>query len=109
MEGVAVAPDGTLYAAFGRAGSAGTRVFASRDQGATWQSLTGEGWVDDPEAAFRNLVVDPRSNEQQQSLLVAAGNQRTGLYEIKIDWQSNTPVAKWQKVFWYEQRDTAPF
>ncbi len=115
MEGVAVAPDGTLYAAFGRADSAGTGLFASRDQGITWQTLAGNGMSDD--AAFRNLVVDPRSSERQHSLLVADGEQRTGLYEITVDWSddgsdnlpTSGPAVKWQQVFWYDQRDTAPF
>ena len=109
VEGVAVAPDGTLYAAFGRANSAGTAIFASRDQGATWQALAGNGMPDDPEAAFRNLVADPRSRDDQHSLLVADGEQRTGLYEVTIRWQSNIPVASWEQVFWYDQRSTAAF
>ncbi len=112
VEGVAVAPDGTLYAAFGRADSAGTALFVSRDQGATWQALAGNGMPDDPEAAFRNIVVDPRSRDRH-SLLVADGEQRTGLYEVTISWQNSQPVAQpvasWEQVFWYDQRSTAAF
>ncbi len=117
VEGIAVAKDGTLYAAFGRANSAGTLLFSSRDRGATWQPLAGKGVPNDPEAAFGNLVVDPRSTGQRHSLLVAAGNQRTGLYEVTVDWQSNSSSAKssamasaeWAQIFWYDQRGTAPF
>ncbi|MEM6451538.1 MAG: hypothetical protein AAF703_14625 [Cyanobacteria bacterium P01_D01_bin.105] len=109
VEGVAVAPDGTLYAVFGRKASIGTLLFASRDQGATWQALAGTGQPTSAEADFRNLMMDPRSSEAQHRLLVADSNQRTGLYEITIDWHRGVPQAKWDQVFWYDQRSTAPF
>lgn len=109
VEGVTVADDGTVYAAFTRADSAGTALFASRDGGVTWQTLAGEGASRDPEAAFRHLVIDPRSTAQQHRVLTAASNQRAGLYEITVNWRSNTPVVRWERVFWYDQRSDTPY
>ena len=109
VEGVAIAPDGTLYAAFGVANSEGTALFASRDRGESWQSLAGEGQPTDKPYSFRHLVVDPRSNETRQNLLTAADNNRTGLYELTVDWAGNAPKARWARVFWYDQRDNAAF
>ncbi|MFK8183372.1 MAG: hypothetical protein AB8B99_08355 [Phormidesmis sp.] len=114
VEGVAVAPDGTLYAAFGRPNSPGTLLFASLNQGESWQALTGEGTPDDASAAFRNLIIDPRSTQLQHRLLTAASNQRTGLYEVTVDWPNTgsktaTPTTQWKQVFWYDQRNTVAF
>ena len=109
VEGVAVAPDGTVYAAFGAASGEGTVLFASRDRGQSWQSLAGEGRPTDKAYSFRNLIVDPRSSERRQSVLTAADNNRTGLYELTVEWASDTPKALWTRVFWYDQRDNAAF
>ncbi|MEO0707281.1 MAG: hypothetical protein AAF050_16675 [Cyanobacteria bacterium J06649_5] len=114
VESVAVANDGTLYAAFGRANADGSQLFASRDQGASWLPL-GEPVADTfkPENtpigdsfAFRNLVVDPRSTRNRHSVLTATGNKRTGLYQLSVFWNNAVPTATWDRVFFYETRDT---
>lgn len=109
VEGVAVAPDGTLYAAFGVKGAEGTALFASRDRGQSWQSLAGVGQPTDKAYSFRNLIVDPRSSATRQSLLTAADNNRTGLYELTVSWAGNMPTASWERIFWYDQRENATF
>ena len=109
VEGVAVAPDGTLYAAFGVQGAEGTALFASRDRGQSWQSLAGTGQPTDEAYSFRSLVVDPRSSAALQNLLTAADNNRTGLYELTVNWADNKPTASWEQIFWYDQRDNATF
>ena len=109
VEGVGVAPDGTVYAAFGVQGGEGTEIFASRDRGQSWQALAGEGRPTDKAYSFRNLIVDPRSEKGRQSLLTAADNNRTGLYELTVEWAGDVPTATWEQVFWYEQRDSAGF
>ena len=109
VEGVAIAPDGTVYAAFGRADAAGTALFASRTMGNSWVSLDGVGQPANTGYSFRNLVVDPRSNRSLQSVLTAPGKARDGLYEITISWNGSTPTPSWERVFYYNDRDSAAF
>ncbi|MEM9090488.1 MAG: hypothetical protein AAGC93_17280 [Cyanobacteria bacterium P01_F01_bin.53] len=116
VEGVALAKDGTLYAAFGRANADGTQLFASRDRGASWLPL-GKPSPDTfkPENtpigdayAFRNLVIDPRSTRTRHSVLTATGKKRTGLYQLSIAWRNNVPAVTWDRVFFYELREGGP-
>ena len=114
VESVAIANDGTLYAAFGIAGAEGSRIFASRNRGSSWL-LLGEPNPDSFNPGntpigdafdFRNLVVDPRSTRSRHSVLTATGTQRTGLYQLSVFWSNNTPTITWDRVFFYETRNT---
>ena len=106
---MATAPDGTLYAAFGRAGADGTALHASRDGGSSWTSLDGPGRPEGDALAFRELAVDPRSDASRHALLSAPSNEREGLWQVSIDWSGAAPSATWERVFWYDTRDSAPF
>jgi photosystem II stability/assembly factor-like uncharacterized protein len=102
--GVAVFND-QVFALYGVAGG-GFKLFLFR--GDEWTALDTESLP--VNATFRNLIVDPRSTADQQRLLLAAENDRTGLYEVSVSRNAaGIASAAWQRIFYFNVRDTAGF
>jgi photosystem II stability/assembly factor-like uncharacterized protein len=84
-----------------------TMVFASTDQGKTWQSISRKdrGFYFGPRnnLNYWKPRVDPRSTKTEHKILIAPWTHRIGLYEVKVSLEKDKiDDYYWRKVFYYD-------
>nr|WP_010132780.1 Ig-like domain-containing protein [Microbulbifer agarilyticus] len=106
-KGLDVSPDGkVVYAVYqtNAAANSGldqgenleTAIFASRTSSIAWQSVTGSL----PNYSFWQPEVDPRSTGSAHKMIVSMDQERKGVYEASINWNSSYSSASPSSVSW---------
>lgn len=89
-----------------------TKLYVQDLKSGEWTDLStpGTGYQQKGEANWSNKnrvywrpEIDPRSNDSQHRLLTASLSERSGLYEITVDFKNGKPSkTNWKKVFYYD-------
>lgn len=106
-KGLAISPDGkAVYAVYQTNSSANNgrdqgqdlemAVYASRTSSFNWQNITGtlENY------SFWQPEVDPRSTDHNHKVLISMDQERQGLYEATVEWNSNYNSASPHTAYW---------
>ncbi|WP_227718257.1 Ig-like domain-containing protein [Microbulbifer sp. Q7] len=106
-KGLDISPDGkVVYAVYQTNASVNsgleqgenleTAIFASRTSSIAWQNVTGSL----PNYSFWQPEVDPRSTGSSHKMIISMDQERKGVYEATINWNSSYNSASPQSVSW---------